>query len=63
MWDFIQVLLLYPDLNALTVVQPHGSQEPPSFEQKIQAAKFPGATWGCLRKSSEKTAAGYCITA
>lgn len=51
------MLLLYPDLNILTVVQPHGSQEPPSFEQrfaKIQAARFPSATWGCLRKSGEK---------
>lgn len=57
MWDFIRVLLLYPDLNILTAVQPLGSQELPSFEQhfaKIQAAKFPCATWGCLRKSGEK---------
>lgn len=56
MWD-LGVLLLYPDLNILTVVQPNGSQEPPSSElhfAKIQAVKFPGATWGCLRKSSEE---------
>lgn len=57
MWDFIGLLLLYPDLNILTVVQPRGSQEPPSFERhfaKTQAVRFPRATRGCLRKSSEK---------